>query len=433
MADSATTPNWDVRPLAAALDRINGIRGAGPTGSGISRVRLTHLKDLMDGTYPGRGGLRLFSSPGRTEIGGNHTDHQGGTVLCAAVDMDILALVRPLDAPVVSLASEGFGREDSVDLRQSGRQERESGHSASLIRGVAAWFSGHGYRTGGFEAFTTSRVPRGAGLSSSAAFEMLVAQIFNVLYNDGRIPPAERACAGQYAENVYFGKPCGLMDQMASALGGVTMIDFNDPDHPLAMPVDPAGTLDGIVPVVTDTGGSHAGLTREYASIPLEMGTVARVFCADRLSDVDSGAFYEMLPRLLGTLSDRALLRAMHYFDETERARAEAAALASGDTERFLRLVSESGRSSWTLLQNVSTGRQPDGQRLAIGLSLAARLVGDGGAVRVHGGGFAGTIQCFVPDARLPSYLSGMDAVFGQDTTTVLGFRPEGACEVVPL
>ena len=426
MTDTPFSRTDTLALYASALSAVRGDMSAATAQAG----RLEHLSALMDSTFPGNGRLRLFSSPGRTEIGGNHTDHQGGCVLCAAVHLDIIALVRQVDEPFVRLASEGFDKADVIDLRSLGRVEREEGHSASLIRGIAAWYRDQGYRTGGFEAYTTSQVPRGSGLSSSAAFEILITEIFNSLYNDGAVPAIERALAAQYAENAYFGKPSGLMDQMACAVGGVTMIDFADPALPVIEPMDGENGLRGFLPVVTDTGGSHAGLTRDYASIPREMKLVAGEFGAEKLSAVDPAEFYRRLPLLSQGLPDRALLRAMHYFNETRRARDEAAAIRGGDTREFLRLVNDSGRSSWTLLQNVSTGRQDQDQKLALGLALAERLLEGQGAVRVHGGGFAGTLQAFVPVSLLERYKEGMDALFGDSSSTVLHIRPTGACEV---
>jgi len=429
-AKETMNPNR-LEEIAAVLAGLGGkpddrasIRGESERLRGL----LARLGETVTETNP----VRVFSSPARTEIGGNHTDHQRGCVLCAAVGLDILAVARATHSDEVVLESEGMGPPDRVDLRVADPQPGEIGHSAALIRGVSVWFIQHGYRVGGFEAATTSRIPRGAGLSSSAAFELLVARIFNNLYNDGRIPPAELARAGQFAENRYFGKPCGLMDQMACALGGVQLIDFRDPERPAAEPVEGSKVLGGLSIAVTDTGGSHADLTEAYASIPNDMSGVAKALGATVLADVDPAAFDARMSELAGSFSDRALLRALHFFGETRRARMLAEALRAGDTLSFLEQVTASGHSSWMLLQNVwhPNGNTP--QRLALGLASAGAFLGRQGAVRVHGGGFAGTFQAFLPSRLLSTYIARMDALFGPDSTHVLHPRPFGACEVRP-
>ena len=417
-----------IQAFSAELSRIYD---GGDKPAQSQAGRLSGLYEKMCRAFPGTGTLRLFSSPGRTEIGGNHTDHQGGCVLCAAIGLDILALVRQTDEPIVKLASEGFERIDTVDLLKMDREPSETGHSASLIRGIAAWYREYGFQVGGFEAYTISNVPRGSGLSSSAAFEVLIAEIFSVMFNNGAVPAVSRARSAQYAENVYFGKPSGLMDQTACAIGGVITIDFADADAPVIRPVSSRLELGGHLLVVTDTGGSHADLTADYASIPQEMRLVAQEFGAGRLSMVDKDTFYRQLPRLLGRLPDRALIRAMHFFGETRRALDEADALRSGDMPEFLRLVNASGRSSWTLLQNVLIPHNHKNQRLALGLALAEQLLGGQGAVRVHGGGFAGTLQAFVPRDQLAAYVEGMNALFGTESSSLLHIRPYGACEVL--
>ena len=417
---------------AAALAALRPSSNEGLPVSGESD-RLRGLLSRIGELAADDGPLRVYSSPARTEIGGNHTDHQRGCVLCAAVGLDTLAVARATGAQMVVLSSEGMGRPDRVDLRKTDPQPVEAGHSAALIRGVAAWFVQHGYRIGGFVAAAPRRIPRGAGLSSSAAFELLVARIFNNLYNDGRISPVEMAQAGQYAENRYFGKPCGLMDQMACALGGIQLIDFGEPLCPVSEPVDGAAALAGLSIAVTDTGGSHADLTAAYASIPHDMSRVAHAMGVEVLAEVDPAAFDARLSMLADTLSDRALLRALHFFRETRRARDLADALRAGDTLAFLEQVTASGHSSWMLLQNVWHPDESAPQRLALGLAAAGGRLDRQGAARVLGGGFAGTFQAFVPSDLLPTYTARLDALFGPGSTHVLHPRAAGACEVHPI
>ncbi len=373
---------------------------------------------------------RLFSSPGRTEIGGNHCDHQQGRVLCAAIDLDILAWVRAEQTPWIRLASEGMGCVDPVDIRETGRRESEQNRSVALIRGVTDWFVRNRYRVGGFTAYTTSQIPRGSGLSSSAAFEMLVAQILNHLYNDGRVPPTACAQAAHYAETVYFGKPCGLMDQMACALGGIRTIDFAQPASPATVPLAGDAMGEQLVMCVTDTGGSHASLTAAYAAIPRDMIQVARELGAPVLGKTDAGAFWDRLPQLADTCSHRALLRALHFWGEQERVGLLAAAWDAGDAAAFLTHIRASGHSSWMWLQNILEPGEGPVQRLAWGLAAAEALLAGRGAARVHGGGFAGTFQAFLTPALWPEYRSRMDALFGAGATRALRVRTRGTCEV---
>ncbi len=393
-------------------------------------------------------GGRLFSSPGRTEIGGNHCDHQQGRVLCAAIDLDILAWVRAEDTPWIRLVSAGMDAIDPVDIRDTRIRASERNRPAALMRGVVDWFVRHQYHVGGFTAFTTSQIPRGSGLSSSAAFEMLVAQILNHLYNQGRITPGDCAQAAHYAENTYFGKPCGLMDQMACALGGMRTLDFAQPG-PLAslgLPTShglpksrglPATSLlaadtmqDQLVMGVTDTGGSHADLTAAYAAIPRDMRQIATELGVPVLAQTDVATFFRHLPQLASAFSHRALLRAMHFFAETERVGQLAAAWNAGDTATFLTHIRASGHASWMWLQNILVPGQGRQQPLALGLAAAEAFLADKGAVRVHGGGFAGTFQAFVRPRLWPAYRTQMDRLFGAGTTYPLRVRARGTCEV---
>lgn len=395
------------------------------------RVRFNRLLDLFSAEYPQQAAVRLFSAPGRTEAGGNHTDHQHGRVLCASVNRDIIAAAAPNADRVIRLHSEGFSHADCISIDQLDIQDHEKGHSASLVRGVAAAFAQRGAVLTGFDILTSSEVPKGSGLSSSAAFEVLVATILNDFCLDGRLPAVELAKIGQWAENRFFGKPCGLMDQCSSAVGGFLSIDFQEPGQPqiVSIPFDLAAA--GYDLVITDTGGSHADLTAEYASIPAEMQSVAACFSQTVLRNVSRDAFQEAWPALRSQVSDRALLRAAHFFAENDRVAEQAQALADRDLSAFFRMVRASGLSSWMLLQNVYASSKPAEQPLTLGLTAAARVLGDRGACRVHGGGFAGTIQAFVPKDLTDRYVSSQEDLFGRGNAHVMQIRPVGAVPVV--
>ncbi len=369
----------------------------------------------------GDGGAILVSAPGRTEIGGNHTDHQRGCVLAAAVDLDILCAAAPRAEPVIRIHSEGHGESE---VRLNDLTPQRSANSPALIRGVAEWFSQHGYPVGGFNAFMTSRVPSGSGLSSSAAFEVAVGQILNHLYGGGQVSPTELALAGRYAENVHLKKPSGLMDQMASAEGGAVVMDFMHPERPRVEPVAFNVAEYGYNLCVVDTGGSHADLTGNYADITCEMRQVALYFGKQELRDVDETAFHASLPVLRQTVGDRALLRAIHFFSENRRVADMASALRRKDILGFLDLVRRSGDSSWRLLQNVALASNH--QPLALALAVSETLLSADGAWRVHGGGFAGTIQAFVPDSVLEEYVRRMSDLFGTNACHFLAIRPLG-------
>ena len=376
----------------------------------------------------GPGLSRLFSAPGRTEMGGNHTDHNRGLGLAAAVNADILAAARPTSRPVIRLHSEGFYT-DLIDLDDLSPREKETGHSASLIRGVAAALKARGFEVGGFDAFTTSEVPRGAGVSSSAAFEVLVAGILNGLYNESRVDPLTLAQVAQEAENRHFGKPCGMMDQLTSALGGCISADFQRPHEPVCRrhPADFARW--GLRLCLVDTGGSHSDMTGEYAACRLEMLEVARLLGATALREVDPAVFESRLPDLRAKAGDRAVLRTLHYFEENRRVELQREALERDDRALFLRLVASSGRSSQTLLQNIVPSGATREQGTALALALSERLLGADGAVRIHGGGFAGTVQAYVPLDRLEGYRRRMEAVFGEGCCHELSVRTDGVTE----
>ncbi len=374
----------------------------------------------------------LFSAPGRTEIAGNHTDHNHGCVLAGAVDMDVIAVAARTDAPEICVRSQGYPL-DPVALRDLQVHEEERNGSAALIRGTAARFSELGYRIGGMVVYTTSNVLKGSGLSSSAAFEVLIGVMLNHLYNDGAVSPVTVAQIAQYAENVYFGKPSGLMDQMASSVGGIISIDFADPQQPVIeqVPVDFAAA--GYALCIVDVGGNHADLTHEYAAVPNEMRAVAWALGAEYLRDTDEEAVLRALPQLRESCGDRAVLRALHFFRENRRVAAQAAALKRGDFEEFCRLVIASGRSSFEYLQNVYAASAPDFQGMPIALALAEPMLEGHGAWRVHGGGFGGTTQNFVPLDMVPAFTERMESVFGKGSCHVLSLRPFGGISVTEL
>lgn len=400
----------------------------GPAGASSAPARYERIESEFFRKY-GEGHYRLFSAPGRTEIGGNHTDHNSGRVLAAAVSLDTVAAVRENGTDVVRLQSEGFEGEFRVDLASLAKVKAEEGTTNALIRGVAARMGELGYRIGGFDAYVSSTVLKGSGLSSSAAFEVLVAVVLDGLFNTSEMDAKLRAQIAKYAENEYFGKPSGLMDQMASSVGGLVTIDFADEKLPIVKKVPFDFNASGYLLAVTDTGGSHADLTSEYAAIPADMRSVAEAFGCGRLRGVDPAEFYLRLPELRGRVSDRALLRAMHFFGDNARVVAQVQALQAGDMEAFFTHVVESGESSWRLLQNCAVpGSQEQGVTLA--LALSERILRGRGAWRVHGGGFAGTIQAFVPEALLGEYKAEMERVFGEHTCTVLSIRQPGAMEL---
>ncbi len=410
-----------------ALDTFAALYGPGNAKAAVGRYEALEKEFL---SRYGNGAYRIFSAPGRTEIGGNHTDHQNGRVLAAAVSLDTIAAVRTTESSVVRLQSEGFEDEFIVDLNELMPREAERETTCSLIRGVAARMKEFGYFVGGFDAYVTSTVLKGSGLSSSAAFEVLVAAILDGLYNAGQMDPKLRAQVAKYAENVYFGKPSGLMDQMASSVGGLVTIDFEDEQLPEVKKVSFDFESTGYLLVVTDTGGSHADLTYEYAAIPADMRSVAEQFGCQRLREVDPSEFYRQIPLLREAASDRAILRAMHFFGDNDRVVQQADALVRGDMEAFFTHIIESGESSWKLLQNChATGSAEQGVTLA--LALSERLLRGHGAWRVHGGGFAGTIQAFVPRALLHDYVDELSRVFGPRACTVLHIRQPGALEII--
>jgi len=371
----------------------------------------------------------VFSAPGRTEISGNHTDHQHGCVLAGAVNLETVARVTYNDSNLIRIYSEGYAPVE-IDLQDLAIREEEKNTTAALVRGVAANFAERGAKLQGFDASVTSTVLPGSGLSSSAAFEVLIGTILNELFFDKQLTPVEIAQIGQWAENVYFGKPCGLMDQTASSVGGMVFIDFNDPKHPIVERLNFDFAAAGHALCIIDSGADHADLTDEYAAIPTEMKQVAAFFGKEVLRDVAEDEFFAGLPQLRGKVSDRAILRAMHFLQENTRVQQQAQALRDNDFGRFLQLATESGRSSWMYLQNITPAGYIEQQAVGVTLALCDALLQGRGAYRVHGGGFAGTVQAFVPHELLDSFKTGIEAALGEGSCHVLSIRPEGGIRV---
>jgi len=364
---------------------------------------------------------QYFSAPGRVELGGNHTDHQHGCVLAAAVDLEMRAAVTPNHDGVIRVFSQGFAPVE-VALGDWTPRPEERNTTAALVRGMAAQFIRRGAALTGLDMRVTSQVPVGSGLSSSAAFEVLLGRVFSGLCCGGSVPPEDIARMGQTAERDYFGKPCGLMDQMASSVGGLVYMDFADPVHPAMERIDCDLGASGYGLFIVDSGADHADLTADYAAIPAELEQVCRVFGAEVLRQVDETEFYRRLPAVRDAAGDRAALRAIHVFDENRRAAAEAEALRKGDFPAFLALVNASGASSWQYLQNVTSG-DPRQQALAVTLAVCRRALGGQGAVRVHGGGFAGTALAFVPDDRREMFRRTVEQTLGVDKCRLLSVR----------
>jgi len=399
------------------------------------KTSFTPKKDYASKRYheffpeaPGK--LRFFSAPGRTELGGNHTDHNNGKVLAAAIQLEALAAVEPVSGSVVRFYSDGWNATFAVNLNLLTPQSEEYGQTAALLRGVTAGFVARGLKIGAFNAFITSSVLPGSGLSSSAAIEVLFGVILNGLFNEGQIPPATLARIGQFAENRFFGKPCGLMDQMASAVGGVIAIDFKDDTAPVVRPCNIDLASAGLELTIVNTGGSHADLTADYAAIRSEMELIAAHFGATVLREVPESAFFTALPELYNMLPHRAILRAMHFFQENTRVDAMVNALSNNDIDSYLSLVNQSGRSSVELLQNAWAPAHPEEQGVLFGLALTRRALGSGSAYRLHGGGFAGTIQAYVPTTLAASYKSLMESVFGSGCVYQLRIRTGNAGEL---
>lgn len=380
-------------------------------------------------SYPGHDEISIFSAPGRTEICGNHTDHQHGCILAAAVNLDAIAVVAFHNENLIRLQSVGY-EQVVIQLDNLDIHPEEEGTTASLIRGMVAQFNDMGIKVDGFDAFVSSDVLSGSGLSSSAAFEVLIGNIIDRYYNGGKAGAVEIAKMGQFAENKYFGKESGLMDQMVSSVGGFVFIDFKDTMNPVIEKRECDFEEGGLQLVITDTRGSHADLTDDYISVPSEMKTVAGQFGKNFLREVDEGDFYESLGKLRLTCSDRAILRAAHFYGDNKRVGKEADALEAKDFTGFLRLVRESGKSSAQLLQNLYSTKKTDEQGIPLALMVGERILGEKGACRVHGGGFAGTMQAFVPNDFVECYKEAMVSLFGEGCCHILNIRSVGGCQV---
>lgn len=411
----------------AFLERLVAVYGKDEVS--FQKERYIKLAESFEKDFSENADLRFFSAPGRTEVGGNHTDHNNGKVLAAAINLDAVAVVAQRDDSIICVNSEGYSpiSVDSADLEI---KDEEEGKSTALIRGICARFGQLGYKYGGFNASVTSRVLSGSGLSSSAAYEVLIGTILNYLYNDGKISAVEIAQISQYAENVYFKKPCGLMDQTACSVGGFVQIDFEDTAKPVINKVDFDIAKHGYNLCIVDTGGDHADLTGDYAAIRIEMNSVAEFFGKNVLRQVPEEDVFDNMGEIRKKTGDRAIERAIHFYNENKRVERLANALSAGDFEAFKATIIESGKSSYMYNQNCFTLSNPDSQPVALALCLTEELLKGKGAYRVHGGGFAGTIQAFVPVSETENYVSSMQKVFGENSCYILKVRSHGGCEI---
>ena len=391
--------------------------------------RYKRLLDLFAGQFSEGGELSLFSAPGRTEIGGNHTDHQRGCVLAASVNLDTIAAVRVNDDNMIRVLSEGYPL-CTISLEDLAVREEEKNSTASLIRGVASRFRQEGCQVKGFDAAVTSSVLPGSGISSSAAFEVLIGHIINHLFFENRVSAVDIARYSQYAENVYFGKPSGLMDQTASSVGNLLTIDFEDTAHPIVRRLNVDFAAYGLALCIIDSGADHADLTDEYAAIPQELKKVCNYFGKEVLREIPEEDFLRELPKIRPLAGDRALLRAFHFYADNNRVPLQAKALEEGNVDEFLRLVNESGESSWMYLQNIVPCGAKEHQEMAVALAVCKKLLNGRGACRVHGGGFAGTIQAFVPVDQLESFKAETERLLGEGRCHVLSIRPAGGIRI---
>ena len=393
----------------------------------VDAAKSRYLKavDEFEKLYDATVEVRLFSAPGRTEVGGNHTDHQHGRVLAGSVDLDVIAVVSKNDENIIRIKSEGYEM-DVIDLNHLDVEKDEEGKAAALIRGMAAFVKQAGFEIGGFNAYTTSNVLKGSGLSSSAAFEVLIGVILSHIFNDGKIGPVEIAKLAQKAENIYFGKPCGLMDQMASSVGGFTAIDFADPKNPNIEKINFNLAEHKHSLCIVNTGGNHADLTGDYAAITEEMRAVANFLDEKYLRDIKEDEFFAKLANIREECGDRAVIRAMHFLSDNALVVEEKKALLENRFDDFLSYITKSGNSSFRYLQNVFSVSSPTEQGLSLALALTERFLDGKGAFRVHGGGFAGTIQAFIPNDMLGDYKKYIETVFGDGSCYILNIRPVG-------
>ena len=391
--------------------------------------RFIEAIDAFSEKYGAERDIHIFSVPGRSEISGNHTDHNNGKVLAGAINRDIIAIAAKNTDGKIRFQSKGYD-EDIVEIKDITDPDKFKNYSSTaLVAGLANAFRENGYEVGGFDAYSTTKILKGSGISSSAAFEVMVGNILNHLYNGGKVSNVDIAKYSQYAENVFFGKPCGLMDQMACAVGGFVYIDFENPKSPVVEPIAFSLSEAGYSLCIVNTGGNHANLNDDYASVPREMKAVANELHQEVLRGLDEKALVKKIPELREAVGDRAILRAIHFLRENERVVKAKDALKGGDIDAFFKNVLASGNSSFEYLQNVFTTINVSEQGLSLALAITdGFLSGKGGAFRVHGGGFAGTIQAFVPNAFVDEYCTLMNSVFGDGAVMKLNIRPVGAC-----
>lgn len=405
--------------------RLASLYCCAPAETASEAARYAAVLDGLEKTFGSHAEAGLYSAPGRTEIGGNHTDHQHGRVLAGSVNIDMIAATAPNDKNQLRVQSEGYDL-CVIDLNDLEARKEEENTTAALLRGECAAFTQRGAKLAGLDIYISSNVPKGSGVSSSAAFEVLIGVILNDCFMAKKVSPIAIAQIGQWAENVYFGKPCGLMDQMASSVGNIITIDFASPAKPVVEPVAVDFSKAGLALCILDSGADHADLTDEYAAIPAECRAVAAVCGGEVLRDVPFETFLAKLPECRRQCGDRAVLRAFHVYADNDRVAKQVAALHDGDFGTFLCLVNESGCSSWEYLQNVIPAGYKEHQEVGVTIAAAKHLLGDKGAVRVHGGGFAGTVQAFVPVEMLDEFKAGMEAILGEGRCHVLSIRPEG-------
>ncbi len=408
------------------FDRLKDVYG---DKAAFQQDRFYALAESFEKDFSADSELRFFSAPGRTEVGGNHTDHNNGKVLAAAIDLDAIAAVEPREDGIICVNSVGY-TPISVDTAMLDIVDEEEGTSIALIRGICAKFNELGYKYGGFNASVTSSVLSGSGLSSSAAYEVLICAILNNIYNDGKISAVEIAQISQYAENVYFKKPCGLMDQMACSVGGFVKIDFEDTSKPIIDKVDFDIAKHGYNLCIIDTGGNHADLTGDYAAIRLEMNSVAEYFGKPVLRQVNESDVMANIGAIREKTGDRAIERAIHFYNENRRVERLASALSDGNFDDFKATIIESGKSSYMYNQNCFTLSEPSEQPVALALCVAEELLKGKGAYRVHGGGFAGTIQAFVPVDMTDDFVKAMSSFLGENSCYILKIRSHGGCEI---
>ena len=395
-----------------------------------NRERYIRAIDRFTELFPSEKEIEIYSAPGRSEVCGNHTDHQNGMVLATSINLDAIAIVAKAEEPVIRLVSGDFPMEE-VDVADLSMKEEEQSTTTALIRGVAAGMKERGHKVGGFTAYITSDVLMGAGMSSSAAFESLIGTILSGLYNDMKVSSIEIAQIGQYAENIYFGKPCGLMDQMACSVGGMIFIDFKEKEHPEVRQVHTDFEKAGLSLCIVDTKGSHADLTPDFAAVPAEMNQVAQALGREHLREVPRETFFKELPKLWKETSGRAVLRAIHFYEEEERVLRGVKSLEESDYPGFLSVIKASGDSSAKYLQNIYSPKDVDSQNVTVALAVSESILGENGVCRVHGGGFAGTIQAFVKNEAVAAYKEQIEAIYGDDSCHVLKVRLQGGIRVL--